>query len=93
MLVKILDIRLILWYIHNKSINMEVKMMDLATKVRLLRAAKKWSQKELAKKIGVDWTSISSWENGKRFPHYTTAQKIEELYKEAMKDVNKEGKE
>lgn len=93
MLIKIVDIELILWYIYNKNINMEGKMLDLATKVRLLRAAKNWSQKELAKKIGVDWTSISSWENGKRFPHYTTAQKIEELYKEVMKEVNREGKE
>jgi DNA-binding XRE family transcriptional regulator len=62
--------------------------MDFPTKVRVLRAIKKWSQKELATKIGVDWTTVSAWENGKRLPHYTASQKIEDLVKQAMNEVN-----
>jgi DNA-binding XRE family transcriptional regulator len=62
--------------------------MDFPTKVRVLRAIKKWSQKELAEKINVSWETISAWENAKRSPHYIAAQKIEKLVKEAMNEVD-----
>lgn len=62
--------------------------MKLATKIRVLRAIKQWSQKKLAEVLKADWTSISAWENGKRFPHYATAKRLEGLHKEAMETAD-----
>ncbi len=64
-------------------------MMDFAAKCRIVRAAKAWGQKALAKAIGVDWTTISAWENGKRGPHYAAVQKIEKLFKEVQEEIIK----
>ena len=65
--------------------------MDFPTKVRMVRAANNWTQAELGKKIGVDWTTVSAWENKKRDPHYAAAQKVEELFRKMMAELNKEG--
>lgn len=56
--------------------------MDIATRLRVMRAKKRWSQKELADQIGVAWTSISRWENNKAQPHKLALKRIEELEKE-----------
>lgn len=63
-------------------------MVDFATKCRIIRAARDWSQGDLAKAVGVNWTTISAWENGKRKPHYIPAQ-IEKLFEEVRNEINK----
>ena len=51
---------------------------DIASRVRWAREQKRWSQSELAQKLGVDQTSVSQLENGDtKRPRY-----IEKLGKE-----------
>ncbi len=63
--------------------------MDLPTKIRVIRAVKNWKQADLAKALGVNWTTVSSWENGKSGPHYAVSQKVEKLYEEARAELIK----
>ena len=62
---------------------------DFSTKVRIVRAANNWTQAELGKKVGVDWSAISAWETKKRNPHYVASQKIEELFRKVVELINK----
>ena len=41
---------------------------NIGAQIRLLRLKNNWKQSELADKVGVDRTSISSYESGKRVP-------------------------
>ena len=43
-------------------------LYDIGSQIRKLRLENEWKQIELAKKIGVDRTSLSSYERGKRIP-------------------------
>lgn len=64
-------------------------MIDFAAKCRIVRAVKGWGQKELAGAIGVDWTTISAWENNKRkrMGYRDTTEKVEKLYKEVQAEI------
>lgn len=66
-------------------------MIDFAAKCRIVRAAKGWGQKDLAKVVGVDWTTISAWENkkGKRGGYRDTTEKVEKLFKEVREEIIK----
>ena len=37
-------------------------MVDIAKKIRMARAEKKWSQEELAEKLGCSQNAVSQWE-------------------------------
>ena len=54
-------------------------MVDLAYKIKSLRALKGWSQDELAQRLGVSRSAIGNYEQGTRRP------RIEDL--EALADV------
>ena len=66
-------------------------MIDFAAKCKIVRAAKNWTQAELAKAIGVDWTTISAWENNKRkhMGYRDTTEKVEILFKEVRAEIIK----
>lgn len=49
-------------------------------KLKLLRIEKKWSQEDVAKKIGISAASYSLIERGKRFGSQKTWEKIKEIY-------------
>ena len=66
--------------------------MDIETRLRILRAKKRWSQKELGEHIGVAWTSVSRWENNKAQPHRLALKRIEELEKECEREFKEEKK-
>lgn len=63
-------------------------MIDFATKCRIVRAVKNWTQADLAKEIGVDWSTISAWENNRRRRMADTTEKVEVLFREAKETIN-----
>lgn len=50
--------------------------MSIGEKIIHYRKLQRWTQGELAKKIGVDPSHISRWENDKVRPHSGTLQKL-----------------
>jgi transcriptional regulator with XRE-family HTH domain len=52
---------------------------EIGKKLKLLRKEKKWSQREVAEKIDVNFTYISKIENG-RIPSLTILKKLADLY-------------
>ena len=48
--------------------------------LKALRANVNLSQKEAAKKLGINPSTLSSWELGKRFPTVPQIKEIERLY-------------
>jgi len=66
-------------------------MIDFAAKCRIVRAAKGWTQGDLAKAVGVDWTTISAWENNKRkrSGYRDTTEKVEKLFEEFQGEMQK----
>ena len=62
--------------------------IDFATKCRIIRAAKDWGQKDLAEAVGVDWSTISAWENSpKRRRMADTTEKVEKLFREVQAEI------
>ncbi len=53
----------------------------LSYNLRLCRKQRGFTQKELARQLGVSHASISLWENGSRFPNYAMITKIAALFK------------
>lgn len=43
-------------------------MVEIGSQIRTARKAKGWTQTDLAKKIGVSFTTVASWEQGKNKP-------------------------
>lgn len=52
-------------------------------KMKKIRKERGWTQKELAKILGVDWTTIWNYEHAKRKPHYDV---LTNLVKKAFVD-------
>ena len=55
-------VTLILCYIR------EVKQMTFADAILKLRSERRLSQTQFAKELGVSYTSVNRWENGRSFP-------------------------
>lgn len=56
-------------------------------RIRILRAEKRWSQAELAEKVGVSRNSINSVENGKFDPSLTLAFRIAHVFGEPVDSI------
>ncbi|HDY87792.1 MAG TPA: XRE family transcriptional regulator [bacterium] len=54
----------------------------MGTRLRVLRAKKRWSQKDLADKLGVSVISVSRWEREKVKISPLALRRIEEIEKE-----------
>jgi len=50
--------------------------MNLEKKIKKIRLDKKITQKELAKQLNVDISTICLWENGKRKPSFKSIKKM-----------------
>jgi transcriptional regulator with XRE-family HTH domain len=50
--------------------------MTFAVKLRELRDAKGWSQKELADRSGTNQQNIARWETGERMPGFDSVQSL-----------------
>ena len=54
--------------------------MSIGTKILKLRLQNKWSQEELAYKLGVAQTSVSNFESNKTIPDFMVMQKVCEIF-------------
>lgn len=62
------------------NVNESYKKSYLPSNIRLLRKQKKWSQGELAKKIGLNRGNIASYENGTAEPKICNLLKMAHLF-------------
>lgn len=53
--------------------------MTTGTQIATARQAKRWSQAELANKIGVTVSLVQAWEHGEQVPTAAQRQKLEQL--------------
>ena len=56
-------------------------MVDIGNKIKELRTEQKMTQSDLAERLGVTKSSISSYENGSRLPSYDILLKIARIFK------------
>lgn len=59
----------------------------MQNKIRVLRAERKWSQAELAARVGVSRNSINSIENGHFDPSLSLAFAIADAFETSIEDV------
>ena len=59
----------------------------MENKLRVLRAECKWSQAELAERLGVSRQAINAIETGKHDPSLTLAFSIAEVFSLSIEDV------
>jgi ribosome-binding protein aMBF1 (putative translation factor) len=55
--------------------------IDYPSAIRKLRAKLNLSQQDLAKMLGVAFTSVNRWENGHHEPTIIAKEKLKELFK------------
>lgn len=54
--------------------------MNLAAQLRRARKAKKLTQEDVAQRLGIDYSTISKWENGRSAPSMETLVQLAEMY-------------
>ena len=68
--------------------------IDYAKAIKQLRCKMIYSQVEFAELLGVAFSTVNRWEQGKALPSYATIQKFNALCKEhAIKFEEQKGKE
>ena len=65
----------------------------MKNRLRELRAAREWSQSDLAAKLGVSRQTINAIETEKYDPSLPLAFKIARLFKEPVEDIFEPGKD
>lgn len=60
---------------------------EISNKISVLRAEKKWSQQELADRVGVSRQTISSVEGNRYSPSLLLAFKIAQTFEKSIQDV------
>ena len=55
---------------------------DIPTLVRSIREKTGWTQEKLAQEVGVSFSTVNSWERGKRNPHPFLLKKLMEFAEE-----------
>ena len=58
--------------------------------IRVLRAERRWTQADVAKKLGVSRNSVNAIENGKYDPSLPLAFRIARLFERKIEDVFEE---
>ena len=53
--------------------------MDVGTSIREIRIRSLLSQDDFAKAIGVSFSTVNRWENGKAYPGFKALKKIKEF--------------
>lgn len=56
-------------------------MVNLGQKLKILRLQHNLTQKQVAKRVGLAPSAISSYESGDRYPNYSTLGKLATLYR------------
>ena len=63
-------------------------MVDIGNKIKELRTEQKMTQSDLAERLGVTKSSISSYENGSRLPSYDILLKIARIFKVSKNEIS-----
>ena len=64
-------------------------MVEIITKLENYRLEQRIPQQELAKKLGVAFSTVNRWLNGKSNPNKIQSYHIEKLLKKGAKDVKR----
>ncbi|MEM9495283.1 MAG: helix-turn-helix transcriptional regulator [Pseudomonadota bacterium] len=59
----------------------------MKNKIRVLRAERRWTQADLAERLGVSRNSVNAIENGKYDPSLPLAFKIARLFEQTVEDI------
>jgi len=59
--------------------------------IRILRAERRWTQADLAKKLGVSRNSVNAIENGKYDPSLPLAFRIARLFERTVEEIFEDG--
>jgi len=59
-----------------------MKTKDITTLIKQLRKQLNLTQEQFARKVGVTYSTVNHWENGKRTPHPYLIQRLLEIKKE-----------
>ena len=62
--------------------------MDIGDVIRDIRIKSLLSQADFAKEIGVSFSTVNRWENGKAIPNYRALKKIKDFCCRSMIDFN-----
>ena len=54
-------------------------MENIAEQLKALRQQRGWSQEDLARELGVSFSSVNRWENGKAKPSKLAQARIKQL--------------
>lgn len=54
--------------------------MALHQKITALRKEHKWSQKDIAQKINIDYKNVSRWETGRNIPSTEAVMKLADIF-------------
>ncbi len=60
---------------------------NIAEELKKLRQQQGWSQKDLARNLGVSFATVNRWENGKTKPSRLAVEKIQVVVKRKNKNV------
>lgn len=61
--------------------------VQIGKQIKSLRKTHRWKQKELADKIGVDRTSLSSYENNKRIPDIYMLWRLADIFSVSLDEL------
>lgn len=67
--------------------------MKMSEKLRAIRKELNISQDKLARILDVSFPSVQSWENNRRNPYGKNKEAIEKMFKEVVKNLNRNGNE
>ena len=70
-----------------------MKTKDITTLIKQLRKQLTLTQEQFARKVGVTYSTVNHWENGKRTPHPYLIQRLLEIKKELPEGKGKDPKE
>ena len=70
-----------------------MKTKDITTLIKHLRQQLSLTQEQFAQKVGVTYSTVNHWENGKRTPHPYLIQRLLEIKKELPEGKGKNPKE
>jgi transcriptional regulator with XRE-family HTH domain len=52
---------------------------EISKLIKAIRKRTDWTQERLAREIGITFSTVNEWENGKRQPHPYLLKKLQEL--------------
>jgi DNA-binding transcriptional regulator YiaG len=65
--------------------------MNIAETIKLIRKKAFLSQSDFAKEIGVSFSTVNRWENGKSSPNYSALKQINAFCQRHSIDINVAG--